>query len=763
MTSQGTGGDNDPLPGASSRWSDASEDKTQTTDPKGTPFDFKFTPSTVNSNTSPNQQDGGFVNIFGPKVGNNLPKQHAPTGGDFTFSFSKLDLSSTLNGQGKATTTKSGEPLSSVLKPNNPQQPTFSFAFDKQPTKSTGAASTPRPNPFAKLKDWKPPGPMDEELEDSLGRKIPKMSAKQVAPKEAKVDQPPSNRTNARVTRSSHFIDEAMEMDARGSRRAPTDSDTATSDSSDSDDESDDEDYVDAASTTPQEESRVVESLRYKSDLLKRPVNEDALNEIRYSPLFTEPVWKYAKSLTAGSRDPAFTQYALLGANSSIASDEQDDNAGIFYNVTAPSSIFICGNQGSGKSHTLSSLLENCLIPSSKLGSLPRPLTGIVFHYDTFFSDLSGAPCEAAHLSSDPRVKVRILCAPTNVRMMKNVYGRLPNVTVEELRLKEQDLNTKRMLDLMAVGAGTVPLYIHVIQRVLRDLRIEQQATGGAFNYKKFKQIIDQEDLTNQQRVPLDQRLETLESFMVKKPTKHSQAASRGTDWTPKKGQLTIVDLSCPCVTAEMACSLFNICLSLFLEQKSPSIGRVAALDEAHKYMSDSPEAQTLTNSLLSTIRLQRHLALRVIISTQEPSISPKLLDLCSITIVHRFQSPDWLSVLKGHLAGLSTTSQVLIRDEQARKDSHKDGAAGGISFEGAKGIAIAPQNPALEMMSKIVKLRTGEALIFAPSAFVGLEKSGTDQEGAVTVTPRRLDHEVLRVRIRARITADGGRSIMAA
>jgi hypothetical protein len=47
-------------------------------------------------------------------------------------------------------------------------------------------------------------------------------------------------------------------------------------------------------------------------------------------------------------------------------------------------------------------------------------------------------------------------------------------------------------------------------------------------------------------------------------------------------GSLTIVDLSCPCVTAEAACSLFNICLNLFLEQAT-SIGQVIALDEAHK------------------------------------------------------------------------------------------------------------------------------------------------------------------------------------
>lgn len=165
-----------------------------------------------------------------------------------------------------------------------------------------------------------------------------------------------------------------------------------------------------------------VRGLRYNSDLLHRPVNEDALNEIRYSPLFTEPVWEHSKSLTTGSHDAAFTQYALLGANSS---DEGGD-AGIFYNITAPSSVFICGNQGSGKSHTLSCLLENCVIPSSRLGSLPRPLTGIVFHYDTFFSDLSGTPCEAAHLSSDARVRVRVLCAPTNVRAMKVGTKMLP-------------------------------------------------------------------------------------------------------------------------------------------------------------------------------------------------------------------------------------------------------------------------------------------------------------------------------------------------
>lgn len=93
----------------------------------------------------------------------------------------------------------------------------------------------------------------------------------------------------------------------------------------------------------------------------------------------------------------------------------------------------------------------------------------------------------------------------------------------------------------MAVGAGTVPLYIHVIQRVLRDMRLQQQATGGSFNYTRFKQLIDAEDLTDQQRVPLDQRLDTLESFMVNsarsgrlRSSASQHSSSMGTEWTPK-------------------------------------------------------------------------------------------------------------------------------------------------------------------------------------------------------------------------------------
>jgi hypothetical protein len=334
------------------------------------------------------------------------------------------------------------------------------------------------------------------------------------------------------------------------------------------------------------------------------------------------------------------------------------------------------------------------------------------------------------------------------------------------------------MLDLMAANAKEMPLYLHVVQRVLRDMRTQQQHTNGGFVYADFKRRMAETSLQSLQSGPLQQRLDTLESFMPKQQTladlsgtkdPKSKTRKAGTSWSPEvsklgdlqtlflslliifpsqASRLTIVDLSCPCVTPAMACSLFGICLSLFLEKDS-SIGRVVALDEAHKYMGDaeSSGSEALTNSLLETIRLQRHLGTRVIISTQEPSISPKLLDLCSLTIVHRFSSPDWLRTLHKHLAGASAIARLLKETSDA---SELDVGT----------VSVSAVDPLAGLFSKIVGLQVGEALLFAPSAAVGSMSAGTrgaDSNGII-----RLGNGIVKIRVRTRITADGGKSVLA-
>ncbi|KAL5593780.1 hypothetical protein FOBRF1_012882 [Fusarium oxysporum] len=370
--------------------------------------------------------------------------------------------------------------------------------------------------------------------------------------------------------------------------------------------------------------------------------------------------------------------------------------------------------------------------------------------------------------SSDKDVTETVSARNIDTRVStRNIYACLPNVTVQELRFSQDDLNTKRMLNLMVASPGQgekMPLYLHTVMRILRELRIKQQQRGGGFNYQEFKNAMKAANLTKQQSAPLHQRLETLESFMVKQDAPaegpkgkkgEGKAApkNRGrVDWTPVSGQLTIVDLSCPCVTAEQACSLFDICLSLFLEQKT-DLGRVVALDESHKYMNNTNESSVFTESLLSAIRLQRHNGTRIIISTQEPTVSPNLLDLCSITIVHRFTSPVWLQVLRRHLAGAS--------------DNDESGAKGlETPNESEQGSKQYWTIPASEIFSNIVQLRTGEAFVFAPSAIVdaipkthagaSVAQKGGDWQ------PVFLGDGIIKAIVRNRITADGGKSIIA-
>ena len=127
-------------------------------------------------------------------------------------------------------------------------------------------------------------------------------------------------------------------------------------------------------------------------------------------------------------------------------------------------------------------------------------------------------------------------------------------------------------------------------------------------------------------------------------------------------------------------------------------------------------------NELTSIIRQQRHTGTRVVIATQEPTLSPELLDLANVTFVHRFLSPAWYEILKKHLAG-------------ADRQDH----GGGTS-----------------LFHQIVGLRTGEALLFCPTARVATRPTAQD-DGETTA----LGSGFMRVKIRNRLTTDGGESIM--
>ncbi|KAK1048652.1 hypothetical protein LTR74_017479 [Friedmanniomyces endolithicus] len=417
---------------------------------------------------------------------------------------------------------------------------------------------------------------------------------------------------------------------------------------------------------------------------------------------------------------PILPQYGLLGFHVG-KHDQLSHHEPIMLNVHAPNSAFICGSQGSGKSYTLNCFLENCLLAGACTGKLRQPLAGLVFHYDI---DSSGTLAETASLCSRG-IKVNVLVSNSNFEAAQLNYQTATddpeNLTVEKFLLPPSELTIERMHKLMAFSekSDAVPLYMEVIQRILRQMAVSGQGRG--FKYGEFLKLLDQAGLSTEQQRPMRLRLDLLHSFMRWPPSNmdlKNKKARKLLDLQP--GTLTIVDLSDPFVDAATVCTLFDICLSV-AKEKRPECGMVVALDEAHKYIDQSPAATNFTDRLLTTIREQRHIGTRVIISTQEPTISEKLLDLCSISIVHHFQSPAWFRSIHNHLGGASG----LVNSDKAQAT----------------------------LFEQIVTLPVGESRVFAPSAFVCLGADGQ---------PKRLGSGVLHMRTRSRLGTDAGVSLLA-
>ncbi|KAL8924794.1 MAG: hypothetical protein Q9208_003884 [Pyrenodesmia sp. 3 TL-2023] len=303
----------------------------------------------------------------------------------------------------------------------------------------------------------------------------------------------------------------------------------------------------------------------------------------------------------------------------------------------------------------------------SNESKLLQPTAGLVFHYDDSSRSADHQPCEAAYLCSTG-IPVRVLVPVGSIRRMEKAYGNLPGLpanapkpVVCPLLLKEEHLDVTTMMSLMKVDADSNSiLYMEVVYHILRELSIQQ---GGLsiVDYDAFRRELKAQNLMPGQKSPLEMRLTLLEAVMEKSATswlngwrKYRPAQKDINIWSFESGSLTIVDLSDPWINEAAACALPDIFLHLF-KDLGPKTGKIVALAEAYKFMTSTVQSSAFTESLLKTIREQRHSGMRIVIATQEPTISPKLLDLCSMTIVHRFTSPDLLQTLKARLEGVAT------------------------------------------------------------------------------------------------------------
>ncbi|THG98002.1 hypothetical protein EW026_g4118 [Hermanssonia centrifuga] len=250
-----------------------------------------------------------------------------------------------------------------------------------------------------------------------------------------------------------------------------------------------------------------------------------------------------------------------------------------YINTNAPFSALVCGVQGSGKSHSTSVLLESCLMSHERLGTLPEPLSAIVFHFDTAAGGGRVQPCEAAYLAALDTDRggdatppaVTVLVFPSNLQSMRKVYAGLPRVKVEPLHLAPEDISGERLLSMMKVDENTqMPLYMESIMALLRSM-------DDDFDYGRFRSELDKQKFSGSQKAMLKLRLSLLDSCLM-----GGNLLNRVSNHF-RRGQLTIIDLSSPYMDGSSACGFFDLILGLFVEADVNASGKLVVLDEAHK------------------------------------------------------------------------------------------------------------------------------------------------------------------------------------
>jgi hypothetical protein len=212
----------------------------------------------------------------------------------------------------------------------------------------------------------------------------------------------------------------------------------------------------------------VLRDRQHTSDPEKTNAFDPMVEELRMAPLVW---WKVKEHLEP--QQQVQRGYAVLGhvpeADNGLKDDASGTNSAtrtpVLLNTDTPWSAFLCGSQGSGKSHALSCMLENCLLTDKtilpQIGLNPHPLAGLVFHYDRCQG--SGV-CEAAYLCTN--VPTTVLVSPSNYGRLKLAYEAMAekqgaNITVKQLYVLPKYLDTERMKTLMAVGKeDEVPLYM---------------------------------------------------------------------------------------------------------------------------------------------------------------------------------------------------------------------------------------------------------------------------------------------------------------
>ena len=255
-----------------------------------------------------------------------------------------------------------------------------------------------------------------------------------------------------------------------------------------------------------------------------------------------------------------------------VGLDGEPDALPVTLNTHEPFVMVALGVQGGGKSHTLATVLESCLLPLAHGGAqvvqLAAPMSALVLHYDSSESSL----CEATGLATPspalaralgragepppavPREKIVVLVSPSFYAQRKLFYG--GGFTVRPLLFRWASLTADHIKRIMRISEKDSQLYVATMLNMLR----QYQRAGVIPRWDVFIAQIREACSVKGQSGPLDQRIALLES-LVRESAVNASIAGDAADLASATapGTLVIVDLTDPLLSSGEANGVFQV------------------------------------------------------------------------------------------------------------------------------------------------------------------------------------------------------------
>lgn len=321
----------------------------------------------------------------------------------------------------------------------------------------------------------------------------------------------------------------------------------------------------------------------------------------------------------------------------------------IALDLNGTNTISLFGVQGGGKSYTVGTVVEMATQSMPGINSLPSPLATVVFHYH----ESQDYPPEFVSMtnpnSKENEIKTLLSEYGATPAGLKDVLiltsadklderkAEFPGISVAPISFSSQELSFKDWRFLMGVGGNQ--MYMKQINMIMRQLRQDM-------TFDSLRLEIENSDLTDQQKNIANIRLNFAAQFIDD---------TRNLADILKPGRLIIVDLRDEFIDKDEALGLFVVMLNIFANAgRDDGYNKLIVFDEAHKYM-DNPD---LTSHIVDVIRQMRHQGVSILIASQDPPSLPNaIIELSSIIVLHRFNSPQWLRHIQKSITALSDLS----------------------------------------------------------------------------------------------------------